>query len=219
MIFNHLDPFPLLPDGSYSYSEAQEHAQEVDAYLGLKTEEIEDMLLQRGMPRDRELWIGLPVKSLLTPYAEIRSVLAKINPEPGSTVVDLGAGYGRMAFVIGAHHPNIRFVGYEYVLERVREAQRCLAKFDYRNVEMIRADLAAPDFELPDAQTFFIYDFGRRAEIEKTLQDLRALARTRNITVVGRGRATRDLIEKQHPWLSDVVVPLLLGNTTIYRSA
>jgi hypothetical protein len=84
---------------------------------------------------------------------------------------------------------------------------------------MIQADLNSPDFAPAPADIYFMYDFGSRDAIEKTLHDLREIAKTRPITVVGRGRSSRDAIELRHPWLSQVTQPLHTKNYSVYRSA
>jgi len=53
------------------------------------------------------------------------------------------------------------------------------------------------------------------------LNKIRDLSRVRmnsNLStgVVGRGRSTRDQIERQHPWLSQLVKPLQRGHSGIY---
>jgi len=155
---------------------------------------------------------------MLTPYLEIRSLLEFLKPLEGTTIADLGAGYGRMAFVIGTHFPNIHFIGYELVHERVEESHRCLEPRGFKNVQMIEADLSSPEFRPISADYYFIYDFGTRDAIEKTLQDLRTIAQTRAITVIGRGRASRDAIERSHPWLSQIIPPHHTRNFSIYQS-
>ena len=220
--FRPENPFPLLAHDAYTLEQAQSHAREVDAWLGLVTEPIESELLARSQARGREQdvekWIGLPVQTLLTPYLEIRSMLDALAPQDGSTVVDLGAGYGRMAWVIGAHYPAVRFVGYELVAERVQESLRCLARSSYSNVQMIEADLSAPEFQLPEADSYFMYDFGSRSAIDQVLRKLQNIATRRPIAVIGRGRSSRDAIERSHPWLSQVVFPFHTRNFSIYRS-
>lgn len=194
-------------------------AEETDRRLGLRIDEVEAELRRRTVaPAGQELWLELPVRSLLTPYAELRELLARVAPPPGSTVVDLGAGYGRLAFVVGLDHPGVRFAGYEYVPERVAEANRALAPHGWAHVTMVRADLAAPDFAPCPAGVYFIYDYGSRGAIEKTLADLRVIARTRALVVIGRGRACRDAIERRHPWLSQIVPPEHGPHASIYRS-
>ena len=225
--FTPNEPFPLLESSSHTYLEAQIHAAAVDAWLGLETEKIEKTLASQGcraratgsMKVKQELWIGLAVKSLLTPYTEIRSLLKVLDPKAGETVVDLGAGYGRMGFVIARHYPQVHFVGYEYVGERVQESQRCLAHLKPGLVKMEHADLSSIDFTPQEADYYFIYDFGTPKAIEKTLHDLRRIAQRRTITVVGRGRSSRDIIERHHPWLSQVVQPRHFAHSSIYRSA
>jgi precorrin-6B methylase 2 len=226
MLINPASPFPVV-DENFTYHQAQAHSAEVDSWLGLEIEKIELELNEKGCRKrapnaegdKQELWIGLATKSLLTPYTEIRFLLNQLNPQEGSTVVDLGAAYGRMGFVIGRHFPKVKFVGYEFVGERVKEGQRCLDKFKYPFIELKHADLSAPDFSPTAAEYYFIYDFGNPKVIEKTLHDLRRIAQKKSITVIGRGRSSRDLIERHHPWLSDVVKPLHLGHSSIYRSS
>jgi hypothetical protein len=72
---------------------------------------------------------------------------------------------------------------------------------------------------LPEADTFFIYDYGSQTAIEKTLNDLRERSLSQPLTVVGRGGATRSLIEKKHLWLSGVTEPEHFRNFSIYRTA
>lgn len=224
--FDSSDPFPLLPGSSSNptyptYKDAQKHSADVDTWLGLRTEETERKIhsISSGADiRDEQLWVGLPVRSMLTPYTEIRTLLSQLNPQPEQRVVDLGAGYGRMGFVVGRHYPGVYFIGYEIVRERVDEANRCLKTQNYPNVQMKVVDLSAPDFKPVEADIYFLYDFGSRAAIDKTLFDLRGIARTRPIRVVGRGRASRDAIEREHPWLSQVYPPEHHNHYSIYRS-
>lgn len=226
LVFDPNHPYPRIPEGAYdlrpSLKEAQTHSEQVDTWLGLQTQSIETRLRDQATgasASNQELWIGLPVQSLLTPYTEIREILELLAPAPGTHVVDLGAGYGRMGFVMGRHFPEVTFTGYEFVAERVEEANRCLVPWNYSQVRILPADLSDPGFQPAPADFYFLYDFGSRAAVEKTLEDLKSIARTRSITVVGRGRRSRDAIERRHPWLSGVVAPQHHGTFSIYRSA
>lgn len=216
--FDPSDPFPLLPDADYKC--AQKHSTKVDEWLGLQTEKTEKEIKSiSSSGKDEQLWIGLPMRSMLTPYTEIRTLLSQLNPQVDERIVDLGAGYGRMGFVIGRHYEEVHFTGYEIVDERVVEANRCLQKLKHPRIQMRTADLSAPEFKPIDADVYFLYDFGTRAAIEKTLFDLRAIARACSIRVVGRGRASRDAIEREHPWLSQVHPPEHYDHYSIYRSS
>lgn len=225
--FNPADPFPILASGAYTYAQAQEHAAGADQWLGLRVEETERELIERGCrrratssSRDRqELWIGLAAKSLMTPYLEIRRLLERLAPQPGAVIADLGAAYARMGFVIGRHYQQLQFTGYEYVGERVAEARRCLARHAYKNVRMVHADLSCRDFRPEPADIYFIYDYGTPQAIEKTLYDLRRQASVRPITVVARGKACHLAIETRHgQWLRLEAAAELEGKSSVFRS-
>jgi hypothetical protein len=219
--FDPADPYPLLP--TLPDSEAMRYSAEIDARLGFDIEAVEKAIHARlGTSRlgdPQEYWVGLAIQSLLTPYTEIRELLHRLAPAPGSCIVDLGAGYGRIGFVLGRHYPESRFIGYEAVAERVAETRRRLAPLGYPNVVMEETDLSAAGFVPAPADYYFIYDYGTRPAVEKTLADLQVIARTRPITVIGRGRLSRDAIERRNPWLAEVVPPRHFRNYSIYASA
>ncbi len=226
--FKPSDPFPILPDGQFTYHDEQVYSESVDAWLGLQTRQVEETLTKNfdrdgSKERDERYWIGLPVQTLLTPYPELRSILEKLNVRAG-VIADLGAGYGRMGFVIARYFPGVSFLGLEVVNERVAEGARALSNFVAQlpvrggTIELRHADLATADFAMPDADIYFLYDYGSARAIEKTLFDLQNVSLRSPITVVGRGRATRDAIERRHPWLSQVNQPAHFAHFSIYKS-
>lgn len=221
MNVNPNDPYPYAPETTDA--EAMRYSEEVDRWLGFDLPETERRIAARlGHSRlgdPQEFWVGLNIQSLLTPYTEIRELLERLKLEPGAITSDLGAGYGRMGFVIGQNYPELSFIGYEYVPERVAEGQRCLAPWGWgTRVRLDEVDLSDPAFMPEPADVYFLYDYGTRPAVEKTILDLQAIARRRPITVVGRGRLSRDAIERKHPWLSQVVQPQHFRNYSIYRS-
>lgn len=213
--FNPQDPYPLLREGAHSHAEAQAHSAQVDHWLGLDTEAIESKIEPR---KDQQMWVGLAVRSLLTPYTEIRAILDKISPQAGDMVVDLGAAYGRMGFVMAWHFPQSHFLGYELAQERVQAGLRLLRKWNCDHADLQLADLSDESFKPEAAPFYFVYDYGTRRAMDKTLADLREIAAHRPITVVGRGRLSRDAIEHGQPWLSQVVAPEHFKNFSIYRT-
>jgi precorrin-6B methylase 2 len=216
--FDFENPFPNLEFGSYSYAMAKEHAAQVDSFLGFNCHAIESSLQKpaavASMPQ--EAWIGLDVQSFMTPYVEIRTALELMNLQAGDRLVDLGCGYARMAHIIGRHHPGIYFIGYELVRERVCEANRVLAPFQYANVRVEERDLTSSAPE--EASHYFIYDYGSNLAIQKTLSDLQEVAKRRPIQVVGRGRASRMIIHRDHPWLCEVHPPRHFDTFSIFQS-
>ncbi|MES2965446.1 MAG: hypothetical protein V4760_16305 [Bdellovibrionota bacterium] len=222
--FQPRDPFPL--QAQFSASEARDHAVDADRWLGLRVDEIEAALAKRGSREPapstsgdkHQLWFGLSPRDLLTPYFEIRRSLSGLALEPGMSVVDLGAAYGRMGFVLHRHEPGVRFLGYEYVGERVRDGRRALERFGATLAELHHADLTSPEFKLPQADVYFIYDYGTPKAIEKTLFDLKRVAAKKAITIVARGRACRYSIESRHGWLAKADPAAGETAITIYRS-
>ena len=216
LVFNPADPFPLVTDVSYEDEKA--HAVVVDQWLGFKADAIENLLALKEKETDREFWIGKSVQTFSTPYTELRSVLQDLKPEEKQIIVDLGTGYARLAHVMALHAPTCKFIGYEIVPERVAEALRVILERGPKNARLECHDASAIDFTKLGARTFFIYDFGSRPDVEKCLENLKLLAAETPITIVGRGGRSRDVIEKLHPWLSQVVTPLHRPHYSIYRS-
>lgn len=214
--FDSNNPYPLIAFEDFNYREAQDHANEVDLWLGLRTVEIEQKLVDQES--DQNLWIGLPVQALLTPYIEFRQILERLKLKPGETVIDCGAGYGRMGFVISRHYPGVKFIGFEMVENRVSEAQKALKRHGCETAQMVCANIDSPEFNLPEAEVYFIYDFSYRPAIDRLLEKLQKIASRKPITVVARGRSSRDAIDHERPWLSQVVPPEHFTNFSIYRS-
>ena len=146
--FDPNDPFPLLAPDSHSYREAQEHSALVDSWLGLSTEAIErELSATRVVDRDNEqAWIGLPIQTLQTPYTELREIVERLKTLGVRSVVDLGAGYGRLGFVISRHGEGMTFTGYELVEARVEEARRRWTAFGVERSEIYEADLESASF-------------------------------------------------------------------------
>jgi SAM-dependent methyltransferase len=220
--FDPQNPFPLVPVGASDYQDAKNHSILVDQWLGFDISSVEAAI---GPVEGQENWSGRDPQIFLTPYVEIRSILEDVSLRAAQSVIDLGAGYGRMAFVMARHFPLCDFLGIELEAARVAEGQRCLAAFrsicppSRANLQLSCADLVKADFEMPIGDVYFIYDFGTRRAIENCLQRLRLIAQKKKTTVVARGRGARDSIERANPWLSQVVNPLHRDHYSIYFSA
>lgn len=223
--FDPSNPFPAVTYDELSYQEAQSYSVTVDEWLGFQTESVEKKLLTSQdykVQADRDIpvqfWRGLPVQALQTPYTEIRWILNLLNPKENETVVDLGCGYGRMAFVMGLHYPDVNFIGYELVAERVNEGNRVLKNFAYPRARILTQDLTDPAFSPAVAEHYFIFDFGSAAAVDKTLEDLKKIAREKSIQVVARGRYIRHRIYQSHPWLASIHEPQAFDTFTVFQS-
>lgn len=218
--FDPRNPFVFLPLESYSYKEAQDHSVSVDDHLGFRLQEVEERIRARTqeIPENNQNWDHLSVQAFQTPYVELRNILELLNLKPQDHVVDLGCAYARMAFVMGTHFPEIVFSGYELEKERVEETLRVLKSWPAQNISVYTANLALESFVPPQADVYFIFDYGNEDAVSKTLRDLQTVARERSIQVVARGRLSRFLIHRDHPWLAEIETPRHFAHFSIYHS-
>lgn len=226
--FSSSQPFPYVSAAESLRADAKSHAQAVDNWLGLRTQQIESGLAEKGCRnpppsssgQHQELWFGLDVQDLLTPYIELRCLLEFLRPRHGQKIVDLGAAYGRMAFVIARHFPGVQFTGYEYVGERVTEGRLAFKRAGILDSCLEHVDLSAREFSPQRADFYFIYDYGTMKSVDKTLYDLKRMTEVQlgkaPPIIVARGRHCRSLIQSRHLWLEGVFE---LGRTTFYRKA
>lgn len=208
-----------------------QESADLDQRLGLNVGAIEAELLNRArrlrpegdlrswgsaLHEGNQTWVGLSLETLQTPYAELRHMCELAKLGPGDRVVDLGAGYGRLGFILARFYPEAEFLGFEYVRERVEEGQRVFKALGLSKSTLLEQDLTAPDFILPVADCYFIYDYGKLEHIRATLGQLSAVADHHRFRVIARGKGTRGLIEREHPWLADVAPPAHEENFSVY---
>lgn len=219
-IFNSIKREILVPQAEYAG--AKIHAQSIDDRLGLACDQIEDKLFEKNKDSlflpGQEFWYGLEIQSLQTPYSEIVEMINYIKPSSGDVWVDLGAGYGRMGFTLGFVSPEVKFIGYEFVQDRVNEGNRIIKQWGLNQAVMRQADISKDDFQLDEADLFFLYDFGSKDDIYRALEKLRIRAQRRSIQVVARGRGVRSWIFMDCPWLSEINSPVQFKNWTLFKS-
>lgn len=194
----------------------RQHSGMVDKILGFRVRYIEEMLVAsaRGFDPDGsheswgpmihegvQTWVGLDLQTLQTPYSELLRILQILKLKPYQHVVDLGAAYGRMGVIIGGLHIKNSFTGYEYVKARVDEGNRIYHQLGLNRCGLIADDLARSEFELPEADIYFIYDYGQVEHIDRTLDQLRVMSTKRPIKIVVRGKFTKRIIADRHEWM------------------
>lgn len=210
------------------------HADEIDRELGFQVTEIERQLLARAqtlvpngdmdswgrkLHGGSQTWVGLSPQVLQTPYDELDRICQRLELSHGAHVLDLGAGYGRLAFVLAHYDPTISFQGIELVPERVTEGNRIFQQHGLKQARLVCDDLSRADFQLPWGDVYFIYDYGNIDHIRRTLRQLRDLSERGKLQVVARGNGVRSLIEYAHPWLTEVVpAGTTEVNFSIYRN-
>ena len=194
----------------------RQHAKMVDRILGFRLKYIEEMMIAdaRGFEPEGshetwgptlhsgvQTWVGLDLQTLQTPYSECLRILQLLKIKPYQHIIDLGAAYGRMGVVIGGLYIKNSFTGYEYVKARVDEGNRVYKELGFSRSQLITQDLFDKSFELPQADIYFIYDYGQVEHIDHTLKQIEAIAHKRPVKVVVRGKFTKRIIADRHPWL------------------
>jgi hypothetical protein len=194
----------------------RQHSEIIDRLLGFRIKYIEEMLIADAQGFDPEgthetwgpslhagiqTWVGLDNQTLQTPYSECLRILQLLKIRPYQHIVDLGAAYGRMGVIVGSLFIKNSFVGYEYVRARVDEGNKVYRELDFSRCSLVSQDLFDPNFALPEADVYFIYDFGQVEHIDHTLRQMKKISQKRPIKVVVRGKYTKRLILDFHPWL------------------
>lgn len=192
------------------------HSQLIDNILGFRMKFVEEMLVAEARGFEPEgsheswgpkihhgvqTWVGLDLDTMQTPYSECLRILQLLKIRPYQHVIDLGAAYGRMGIVIGGLFIKNSFTGYEYVKSRVDEGNRVYQELGLNRCQLVQQDLFSPDFKLPEADVYFIYDYGQVEHIDHTLKQICEIAYKRPVKVVVRGKFTKQIIADGHPWL------------------
>lgn len=216
---------------SGDYGDIQCHSSCVDQLLDIPVAETEKRLREKArakwpggtveswskaMHEGVMTWVGLNPAQLQTPYAELYELLWAVDPRPGQKVVDLGAAYGRMGLILSQLWPRCRFVGFEMAGERVALGNKVFSRLEMEGAELKRGNVAQDRFALPDAEYYFIYDFGSLSDQKKLIAKLEAKADAKkSFSVLARGRGINALIQETAPWLTVDVESV--GNTNVYR--
>ena len=206
-------------------------SSELDEMFGSRVEEIEQKFHREAKSKrpqgnvttwgaflhnGNQTWVGLDTDTLQTPYSELVEMLIHLKLTSQSRVVDLGAGYGRMGIVLGHLFPDVSFIGYEYLSERVAEGNRIFEEWEVTNAKLIQEDLSSERFVLPESDVYFVYDYGQVQHLRHTLRQIEKMADQRSFKVIARGKGVRSLIDHEHPWLSQIYEPFRTDNFTIY---
>lgn len=212
-LINHLEFFQS-PKGNDLVR--KRHSQMIDQILGYRLKYIEEMLIAEAAgfeldgPYEKwgpavhkgvQTWLGLDLQTLQTPYSECLRILQLLKIRPYQHIIDLGAAYGRMGIIIGGLYIKNSFTGYEYVKNRVEEGNRIYKELGFNRCELVEQNLFDPQFSLPEADVYFIYDYGQIEHIDHTLNQLKKVSQKRPLKIVVRGKFTKKIITEGHSWL------------------
>ncbi len=130
---------------------------------------------------------GLGVQSS---YATTLNTIRHLNPKSGTRFVDLGSGYGRVGLVLGLLRSDVQFIGYEFVEDRVQMANDSAVRFSLdKHVHFYTQDLSAPDFKIPEAGFYYIFDSFTDETYRYVIDQLIQIGKNLKIKVITKGNA------------------------------
>lgn len=207
-------------------------SKNIDRKLGFKIPKIEDKLQQkyRAYYRDNDLnsrkqhyegtqtWIGLHPQVLQTPYSDIHRCLSYLLDKEISSIVDIGAGYGRVGIVAKSLFPDVEFKGFEIIKKRSDEGNRIFQKIGLDDCSISNEDVLKEDFHLPIAQVYFIYDFSEAEDICMILDQLEDRYNSSNYYLITKGDRVDSMIERKYKFFSKTKIVKTFRNMNVYSS-
>lgn len=148
-----------------------------------------DIGMKTDLENTERLYEGAGV-GVQSGYSTVLTALEKVQPSPGSRFIDLGSGYGRVGLVVGLLRPDLDFIGYEFVPHRVDIANVSTENLGLQDhVHFYVQDLSVLDFQIPEAEIYYLYDPFSEETYGHVLNQLVQISRTRAITIVTKGNA------------------------------
>lgn len=189
---------------------------DVDELFDLRYELDRDM--EKGDQKER-LYPGSGA-NVQSGYSTILLALHHLDLQTGSKVIDLGSGFGKVGLVCSLLHPDVEFIGYEYVSHRVDVSNEASQFLDLgQNLQFITQDLSLPSFQLPVADVYYLYDPFTKETYQTILEQIVDVSQTQPVTVVTKGNARKWLLElaEENNWPAPILIDE--GNLALFSSA
>ncbi len=144
---------------------------------------------------------------LQTKFSALLDIFSVLNLPPDSQMVDLGSGFGRIGNFVGLTRPDIQFLGYELIKERVDLAQETAQRFDFNRVGYQQQDLSDPQFTPKAADIYYMFDPTTKEVRQKIFKDLEQVHEKQSFRlIVSSGWSNNILAElRKLPWLKEGV--------------
>jgi hypothetical protein len=212
------------------YARAKELAHDLDQKLGFfEDRDLAPLKPQAETPElgdshssgePEQTWSHLSADLFQTPYSELCDMVEHLNLR-GKSWCDLGAAFGRLGLVLHAFDPSSRYLGFEIVESRVKTAQRVFKDHGLDPHSILAQNLLTlSPSDLTDFDVFYCFDLGLRRSMQSILGSIRESTeiRKRPIICIARGRQSREVIEHEHPWLSQIIAAEHFDHFSVYRS-
>lgn len=153
-------------------------------------------------------------------YSTILLALDSLDIEEGSSMVDLGSGYGRVGLVCSLLRPDVSFIGYEFVPHRVDISNNASLALGLQNdLHFEVQDLSLESFKIPVSDIYYLYDPFTKETYDYVLKQILDVSKRQKVTIVTKGNAKGwfDAIAKDNSWPKPQLIDE--GNLCIFKSA
>lgn len=135
------------------------------------------------------------------PYTIIRDLFRRLRPSPATPVVDLGSGYGRIAFY-GTLLDDIPVHGIELIPERVHEARRVQTALGLNCVSFLCGDASTTPW--PEARHFCVMNSFSRDILPRVAKRLAHVAQKHRIIIASI--STANMMFERSSWLQEIAL-------------
>jgi hypothetical protein len=185
----------------------------VDAFLGynsyLVTKKEGAYLGDQATGAKERTWTG---GAPWSHYEDLQQNFVALDLKDDTKFVDLGAGVGRVGLALMIFHPTANFIGYEYVPGRVKAANAWAKKMGIEDrFQVIEQDLSDPNFQLPIADIFYMYQPFNGTTAKIVMGKLEDLSDRQSFTIISKAMG----IYLERPQVETVYDHR--GNSTIYH--
>lgn len=176
--------------------------EEIDSLWGLQIEKTERELASSTDTPFKGSYIGnnLKTEGLLTSYLDFYSIYCHLPETKGKTFVDLGAGYGRSAFLYSEISANLKTLAIEFVQKRIECGQKLKIKNNLDKATFIHQDLLKGPFPIGDY--YFLY-LPKDKVFFHCLNELKKLSKRKSfhLYVIESHGDVIDSLKRDYPWL------------------
>lgn len=170
------------------------------------------------MNSSERLYIGSGV-GVQSGYSNLLLAFHSLALEKDAKVIDLGSGYGRVGLVFSILNPELAFVGYEFVKNRVDVSNKATSFLNLeKGLNYKVQDLSDRSFDLPIANVYYLYDPFTEDTYKYIIKKIIAVGQKQKVSVVTKGNA-RDWffkVAKEESWKEPI--KLDGGNLCIFNS-
>lgn len=130
-------------------------------------------------------WAGrLTGDAISTPIDRLMEIARALPFNQGGLLVDIGSGHSDPGFVFTAMHPHLRVHGFEIALPKVAGTRRMVRKLGLYNVHVSHQDVFHPDFQLPVADYYYLFNPARIDVVERMADQIQEIAKTNEVKVI-----------------------------------